>query len=251
MDGYVSFTQKFTTEYVDFDFHDDLRLSSYLNMMQEAAGNHANELGCGSRFLWPRNWGFIVTNNYLEIYRPVGIGEEITLETWPLPPRYINFERHYDFRDAAGRQIAAAVSRWCLIDLNAQRFLPASALTDQDFSRYNPKKVMDFRGWKLPAPDVSAADRVLGQRICSSDCDHYRHANNTRYADYCFNCFSLAELEDRRIRSFHIVYESQCMEGEDLILSRVPCGEGAYAVSAAKEGGERAMTARIVFSGRE
>ena len=57
-------------------------------------------------------------------------------------------------------------------------------------------------------------------RVKPSHCDHYMHANNTRYADFFFDCFSMEELSARRVSSFQIVYSKQAREGKELALFR-------------------------------
>ncbi len=248
MENFYMCDLEFETRYSDFDCYDRLKLSSLLNFMQEAAGVSADELGCGSSFLWPKGWGFIVTNNYLEVYRPIAVGEKLRLKTWPLPPKHIVFERHYELCSSSGEKVAAAVSRWCLLDLKNKKFLPSAALEDQDYSRYNPKKTIDFKAWKIRPACLEGAAPAFAMKVYGSECDHYMHVNNTRYADFCMNCFSLEELKERAVRSFHIVYEEQCIEGDELSFYRLPLQEEAFLIVGVKKDGGQCMRAEITFS---
>lgn len=248
MDNFYMCDLDFSTRYSDFDCYDRLKVSSLLGFMQEGAGISANELGCGSDFLWPKGWGFIVTNNYAEVYKPVRVNEKLHLKTWPLPPRHIIFERHYELFGESGEKVAAAVSRWCLLDLKNKKILPASALTEQDYSRYNPQKTMDFKSWKIPPVPTEGLSPAFSMRVYGSECDHYMHVNNTRYADFCMNCFSLEYLKTHAVRSFQIVYEEQCVEGDELSFYRIPTGEEEFLIVGAKEGNKQFMRAKIAFS---
>ena len=144
MEKFYSCTLQFPTRYADFNFQDRLKLSSILNFMQEAAGISGNELGCGSHYLWPRGLGFILTHNYLELYKDVEPEELLTVKTFPLQPKHVVIERQYEFYNPAGEKLAAATSRWCVIDFKQNKFLPISALEGQDFSRYTSEKSIDF-----------------------------------------------------------------------------------------------------------
>lgn len=237
----------FATRFSDFDCRDRLRLSALLDFMQEGAGVSANQLGCGSEFLWPKGWGFIVTNNYLEFYKPVKVDGKLHLKTWALPPKHIIFERHYELYDEAGEKVAAAVSRWCLLETVNKKILPASVLTDQDYSRYNPAKTIDFKAWKIPPVPLAGAPAFTMQ-VRGSLCDHYMHVNNTRYADFCMDCFTLDELKDRAVKSFQIVYEAQCVEGDLLSFYRIPAGEETFLIVGVKSENEQFMRAKIAFS---
>ena len=237
----------FCTRYSDFDCFDRLKISSVLDFMQEGAGISANQLGCGSNYLWPKGWGFIVTNNYLELYRPVKTSEKLHLKTWPLPPRHIIFERHYELFAEDGGKVAAAVSRWCLLDLKNKKILPASALTEQDYARYNPKKAMDFKIWKIPPVSLAGDSPAFIMRVYGSECDHYMHVNNTRYADFCMNCFPAEYLKDHAVTSFQISYEEQCLAGDELSFYRIPTGEETFLIVGVKNENTQFMRAKIAF----
>lgn len=47
--------------------------------------------------------------------------EKITIETWPLEPKRIEFEKDYLVRDANGEVIIRAVSVWVLMDIHQRR----------------------------------------------------------------------------------------------------------------------------------
>ncbi len=247
MEKFYSCQLNFATRYADFDFQDELKVSSYLNFMQEAAGISGNELGCGSLFLWPKGWGFILTHNYLEIYKPALPNEELIVKTWPLPPKHIIFERHYEMYNKAGERVAAAVSRWCLIDLNNQKLLPATALENQDYSVYDSKKTIDFKAWKIPPVSLEGIEPSFSIRIHSSACDHYIHVNNTRYADFCMNCFKIEELKNKTLKSFQITYEEQCVEGDELKFYRVPTATDEFTIVGLKQGNKPFMRAKVAF----
>ena len=46
------------------------------------------------------------------------------------------------------------------------------------------------------------------------------HVNYSHYADYCLNCFSVAELADKYVTTNTIAYVKQCKEGETLSFYR-------------------------------
>lgn len=248
MEKYYSCNLNFATRYADFDFCDNLKTSAILNFMQEAAGISGNELGCGSKFLWPKGWGFILTHNYVEVYKPIKINEErLTVKTWPLPPKHIIFERHYELYNEAGEKAVAAVSRWCLLDLKNKKFLSSSALEDQDYSTYNPAKTIDFKAWKIPPVSLEGIEPSFSVQVHSSEYDHYLHVNNTRYADFCMNCFTVEELKNKTVKSFQISYEEQCVEGDELNFYRVSVCENEFIIVGVKQENKPFMRVKIEF----
>ena len=57
------YRQRFPLRYTDFDFKDELSLSSLLAIIQESATGSADELGFGYEDLKPHNFGFLVVRS--------------------------------------------------------------------------------------------------------------------------------------------------------------------------------------------
>ena len=73
------------------------------------------------------------------------------------------------------------------------------------------------------------------------------HVNNTRYADYCFNCFSVQELSNRKLKKFMISYVKQCKEGETLRFYRQNGEDGGYLIQGINDKDEIVVQASIFF----
>lgn len=247
MDNFYENEMQFNTGYADFDFQDEIKISSLFTYMQEVAGRHADIMGIGTHFLWPRGWGFIVTNNYLEMFKPVAIDDVLRVKTWPLPPGRAVFERQYEFYNFKGEKVAGAASRWCLLDVKNKRMLSVSELKQMQSDRCNPQRALNFKDWKIEPFDISERLPSFQMRVHSSEYDHYMHVNNTRYADFVMNCFSVEELSGKKVKSFQISYEEQCIEGETLSFYRCPVDENTFTVIGVKDNGKRFLRSRISF----
>ena len=211
------FRRPFRLRYTDFDFKDELSLTSLLGIIQESATGSADELGFGYADLKPKNYGFLVVNTYGEIFRQPTFGETVTVETWPLPPRHVFFERDYRVLGEDGQPVAAAASRWCLVDLDTFSLLTGEALGEANTNcPYNPEKSIAVPGWKVPR--MQEGKEVYRTVARQSLCDHYLHVNNTRYADLFLDCLPMQALEGRTLQSFHISYAKQAKEGSELAL---------------------------------
>lgn len=245
--GKFIYDLKLKTRYIEYDFRDELKLSSVFAWMQEAAGIGADRMGVGSDFLWPKGWGFIVTEYALELYRPVPIGSLLTVHTWPLLPKHVVMERCFDFLDEKGEKCGAALSKWCLLDLKGQKMLPVSALGLSDPDRFLTKKDVEMAG-KLPNVSVDGLQPAYRTIVSSSDYDHYRHVNNTRYVDFCMNCFSVEEWEKRKVAKFRIAYVEQCFYGEELLFYRVPLSDKEYLLIGQHGDQKTFVKAKITFA---
>ena len=211
--------------YSYFDFKDELKPSALLDLAQEAATASADELGFGYADLKPEGYGFIIVNSYCEFRRPVMLGERVTMQTWPLPPRHVFFERHY--RALVGdEEVATVASRWCLVDLRSFSLLPPEAMGEAHARcPYRSEKAVQPSTWKIP--HVKAGREVYRMRVGVSHCDHYLHANNAKYADFFFDCFTMDELRMRKIKAFQITYGKQAKPGCELTLVREDTEDGA------------------------
>lgn len=211
-------SKTYELRYSDFDFKDELKLSSLLALAQESACVSADELGFGYQALKALGYGFLVVNTYGELYRPIVLGDKLTVETWPLPPRHVICERDYRVKDGRGQTVAALASRWCLVDLSNFRLLTPDVLgkTHTDCP-YRAEKTVEVPNWKIPK--LTEAQEVYRMGARHSYCDHYLHVNNTLYADIFLDCFGADELK-RSVQSFQIAYGKQVKEGEELVLLR-------------------------------
>lgn len=232
--------------YSDFDFKDELTPTSLLALVQESACASADELGFGYDDLRPLGYGFLVVSTYCKLRRPVALGEHITVETWPLPPRHVIFER--DYRVLSGEEeVAALASRWCLVDMsNFSLLLPDKMGEVHTNCPYRNEKSVEVPNWKIQK--ITDGREMYRMRVNVSHCDHYLHANNTRYLDFFIDCFSMEELKHRRISSFQVVYAKQAKEGRELSLLRQDF-EG-YSVCEAWSEGELLTQFRIDWEER-
>ncbi len=238
--------KEYELRYSDLDFKDELKLSALLALAQESAGASADELGFGYGDLQPQGLGFIIVNTYCEFRRPIRLGESLTVETWPLPPRHVIFERDTQFT-VENEVVATLASRWCLVDLSDFSLLTADKLGETHAKcPYRADKAVNVVNWKIPKL-VEKSEPVFRMVVRNSHYDHYFHANNARYADFFLDCFTVEELKKMQIRSFQITYLKQTKEGDELIFYRKD--ETGYSTLEARVRGEMVAQFRICYQG--
>ncbi len=239
--------QEFLIKYCDVDFKDELKVSTALSYMEEVACASADELGFGYAYVKPRGYAFMVSNICCEFIKPIPLGERVKIVTWPTPPTHVIFGREYQFLNAAKEACINASSRWVLIDWRTGKLLQSKTLTEQDYSTYNTAKVLTDVKWKIPTFSREEGELKFSLRIANSEYDHNMHVNNTRYADYCFNCFSVDELAKKKLKKFCITYVKQCKEGETLSFYRKLVEGGSFLVHGFNEKGELVIQSLILF----
>lgn len=245
--GKYQHIQPFHVRFCDVDFQDVLKPSTALAFFEEAACYSADELGFGYEYVKGKNLAFILTNLCCEYFQPVRLFDrDVTVRTWPLPPTFATFGREYLL--CVGETIAArASSRWCLYDLQNGRIEPSKRIDNQDYSTYNTDRVFEQTNWKIPAFPIEEGELRFSLLVGNSECDHNIHVNNTKYADYCFNTFTLEELSSLSLRYFSIAYVKQCKEGQELRFYRKSAGDKKYYVQGVNEADETVIRAEIEF----
>lgn len=233
----------YETRYSDFDFRDEISLSALLSLVQESAGASADELGFGYHALKTLSYGFIVVNTYCEFRRPIRLGERLTVETWPLPPRHVIFERDSRVLNDRGEELAALAARWCLVDLRTFALLTPDKLgAAHERCPYRAEQSVQVPAWKIPK---IAEGKTVSRTVRVSDCDHYLHANNAKYADFFLDAFTMEELAQRSVKAFQIAYVKQAKEGCELTVLRADSENES--ICEARADGETIAQFRIWF----
>lgn len=237
--------KNYEIKYIDVDAFDNIKASALLGFMQESACLSADELGFGYADIAPKNLGFILANWYVDMLRPVRLGEELEIHTWPLKPRHLIFLRDFEFY-VGGEKVGVASARWCMIDTASFKFLPVGANFEEGFfDNYNTERSIEFSSWKIA--DCGGKALSHSRRVGLSDYDHYFHANNTKYADFMTDAFSVDELRGKYFKSVQISYVKQCKEGETLEIFKARGGDGYYYIDG-KAGEELRVQFKVLLN---
>lgn len=208
--------KKYEIRYTDVDFKDRLKLSALLSLMEESACLSAQELGFGYDVLKPKNYGFILVNWYIELYKTISFGDEFTIVSWPIKPNRLAVFRDFEFY-IGDTKVGVATSRWCLVDLNNFSMLPSNAVFSSEMT-FNDFRSVEFNSWKIP--EIAEGENTYSKVVSYSDYDHYNHVNNTKYGDILLDAFSVDELNSLELRTIQIKYVKQCKYGEKLDILR-------------------------------
>ena len=230
--------------YTDLDAYDNLKLSSLLSFLEESACLSADELGFGYDDVNPNHLGFIVVNWYIKLYKNIKLGDVLTVHTWPLKPRHLIFLRDYELY-CGGEKVGVCSARWCMIDTQKYVPVPTSAFFKGDFfDGYNTERSIEFNDWKIPT--ISSGETIYSKKVMFSDYDHYFHVNNTKYADFLYDVFTVDQLQGKSLSSVQITYVKQCKEGEQLTFLKEK-KDGYYLVEGRVDG-ELRVQMRIEFN---
>lgn len=205
------------TIYVDAAHSDRfgrLRPTALLEIMQEAAGEHAALLGLGREPLLKKNLFWAIVRQSLEITRCPVIGDTVILETWPGPTTRTAFPRHMLGRTESGEVLFRAVTLWLFMDMSTRAMvLPAAC-------------GMEVTGWvrggELPLPTGIVPKEYPNEetrRVRYSDLDYNGHMSNTRYLNWMTDLLPADYHRDHPLRSLHICYLNEALEDQPIRMT--------------------------------
>lgn len=235
--------REYTIKNIECDFRSEIRPSALLGYFQEVAGAHAAQIGIGYDALRAQGFYWVLSKIYVQVLRRPRFEEEIRVETWPHAPNKAIFERSFLLTGSGGAEVRA-FSRWCVLEGTRGRIVPCSRLS-ATLPSYRTDVSVPFDDWRIP--EAGRGEPAYSLRVANSEYDQNYHVNNCRYADHVFNCFSVAELEARRLSAFQMNYVHQSHEGDVLDWYRRDLGGGVFAVEGVKNGAETVVAARVCF----
>ena len=156
-----------------------LKLPSLLQMLQEAATEHAEILGVDFRSLREIGLGWALSKIYVDIKKLPEWGERVWIKTWASDRVKIATYREFEAKSRDGTELFTARSQWLLFDFEKRRLARMDRI--EDFPR-NPDAHANSYDLSehLKSPSENApytTARAAG--IC--DIDLNGHVNNSVY----------------------------------------------------------------------
>ncbi|MFS0674117.1 acyl-[acyl-carrier-protein] thioesterase [Ornithinibacillus sp. 179-J 7C1 HS] len=202
----------------DVDFQKELRISALFGYFQDIANLASENLGIGiNQLVETYGVAFVLMRIRVDIVRHPKLDEEITIETWPLKPGKLEFERDYIVRDQAGEVIVKAVSVWVIMDLKKRRLKRSEAI-NLEYPESIEERAIDVALEKIKVSNN--LETAYSKMINYSDIDFNGHLNNSRYVDYILDCFTLEEHHNYHIKSIEVNYLSEALPGDTLIVKK-------------------------------
>ena len=151
-------------------------------------------------------------------------GDALTVTTWARRFDRVMALREFEVWDPAGHLVAAATSRWVVVDLAARRVVRLPEFIRRLPVADRPQALQGADG-ELPRPAAPAIEKRF--RVHRSDLDAARHLNNTRYVEWSLEAVP-DECWDRcRLRGFEIVFRRESLYGDTLRAAAAALTTGA------------------------
>ena len=202
---------EYTLRATDFDKYNRIKPSAVLELFQDAATLHADELGTGYADLIKRSYLWVLTRIRFRIIAPLTSHQRVIVKTWPLEPNRLCYRREYSIENEQGEPLIAGSSEWVIMHSERRRFVSDAGL--YSFTEGLRTEMM-FEGRLGKVADFEATGTPLTVDTGFADLDANNHVNNTKYPNYVLNAVSPAEADV--LDTFQIDYRKEVLEGARL-----------------------------------
>jgi acyl-ACP thioesterase len=192
--------------------------------LQEAAGEDAARLGVSMGRLREEGVAWVLQRLLLAFARHPRGGETLAVTTWARAFERAVAWRDFEVHDETGSRVAAATSRWLVMDLATRRLtrLPESMRRVPVVAR------AVLAGEPQPLPPLEQVESERRFDVRRSDLDILRHVNNTRYVEWVLEAVPDDVLERLRPASVDVEFRREALPGDVIFAraQRLAGGEG-------------------------
>ena len=239
-------TESFKIHSYDVDFTKTATLEALCRHFQEAAWNHAEQLGAGYQRLQQENRFWVLARLLVEVTRQPSWGESMTLQTWPRAVKSVFAKRDFEVLDTSGTRVVAGTSGWLVLDTKTRKPQRVDKLI-AGIKTPGDKQALAREPQKLDC--VGSGDNPRLMTVRYSDIDVNGHVNNARYIGWLMDSYPLNFHRSNRLNLVEINFLGEAVAGETIsVFSKEAATQGEYShiIKRAEPGGE-ICCARIVW----
>ena len=193
-----------------------LKPQTLFQFFQEAASNHATDLGAGYDVLQSQRLFWALSRVKTEILSLPVWGDTITLTTWPKGVDKIFAVRDFRMTDRAGATMVRGTSYWLLVDSDKMRPRRVDSLARSLPLNENEHALRESLG-KIAIP--GGLPKQYERKVMASDLDVNNHVNNTEYIRWIADALGPEGGALPSIRSLQVNYLEEARLGEVMVFS--------------------------------
>ncbi len=200
------------------DLAEDNRLSptGALRMMQEGSARASAAQGFGPEDTVRRGLAWALVGWKLRLLRRPAWAAPLTVRTWPRAMDVHTSDRDFLILDQAEETVAAATSRWLLID-TATGHVAKISEEIRALYRLNAARAVEGDAPSHLTRGPGEARRICSYTVLRRDIDTLHHMNNLHYLEVAREALP-AHLADLPFENFEILYKRQIRLGETVDL---------------------------------
>ena len=197
------------------DRNKKLRLTALMNILQDIADVHANELGVGLEYCLKSGITWFAANYHIIIERMPELNEKSQIATWASEQKKLFAIRDFAFYSEKNDIIMKATSQWMLIDINRKRPIPLK----ENLPDYTilSEKIMTSEFEKIANIDEVNFTKEFEVRF--DDIDINNHVNNAIYLLWASETIGNDFRLNNAPCEIEISFKKECHYGETVIVS--------------------------------
>ncbi len=242
-------TEAFPVHTYEVDAFGLLAAPALAGYLQEVAGNHADEMGCGLEAMRGQGVGWVLSRQRLEMTAPVRSGDVLAIETWPSGVERLWALRDFLVRRRDGAVAARALTHWLVMDLRSRRPVRPDRVLEE---RYRAAAEHALEGEAPPLPEVERADAERRLDVRYQDIDEIQHVTNSSYLAWAIEAVPEETWRSSRLAAADTHFLAECRHGGQVLSRLARLGEREFAHAVVREGdGQVLARLRTVWTPRE
>lgn len=243
----IRFVQNFVIPCYDTDAAWRLKPSAFMNLAQEAAGQHAVYLGFGYDDLIVSNTAWILSRLNIKFLDTPLWRDEITLTTWHKGLNRLFYIRDFVLTDKDGKERVKATTSWLVMNLENRRLVRDPKLVDMD--GICTDDAIETPADKVQMPKDIEAEYVMDHRVSYSDVDTNGHTNNAMYMQWAMDTVEYEIASTRPVKEVTINFNHETKSGDIVSLYRasVEKEDGLHVFVEGRLGDVSAFCVEITF----
>lgn len=193
-----------------------LGLYGLLNLLQETAWKHAEDVGFGMSAMEKEGLFWVLTRQSLIMKDWPRFGEDIQIKTWIRPPEGAFITREFCVVNQSGEEIGLCSTSWLALDRASKKILPAQNL--RPWETLCHPRATGIVPEKIPVQGTY--EKIAKYRVRNSDLDINQHVNNTKYAQWILDAIPYDLHKNLRLNTYSVNFLSETHLGEEVEVHR-------------------------------
>ena len=200
----------------EVDQSGQITLPSIANYFQEAAGQHATQLGIDIGDLKVLGLTWVVFKLQIHVDRFPSRWEDLTVKTWTSIQGSLRAYRDYQLLDQDEKVVATGLSHWMMLDGKTRRPVKIPDAFHELPLKDDLRAMVPHKGKVSLA---SPAKPELVARAGANDTDLNGHVNNVSYIHWVTNQNMQTGGEVLKCNNLTIQYMAEAVAGDEIFLS--------------------------------
>ena len=206
--------QKFTIRGYDVGVTMQADALSIIRILHDSAVDQVVALGFSALQLAPRNLAWVLTQQYMEIFRPPTLGDQVKVITFPSGTDRIFTYRDYQMYDLQGTLLAQATTTWILMDLVSRKISSFPPDIEQILSGAN--KLEHLPRAPQCRNEVQEPGYTKSYVASYFELDFNGHISNHYFFKWMLDPIPIEFLSSRELVDFNVKLKGEAFAGDEI-----------------------------------